>query len=191
MFLRWRRLAVRPSRAPSSASGQAQDERTAWLGTGGRVGGAGRMGGVLARGPRCWWAGALDSGSGAGMTGWGAGLFLRWRRLAVRPSRAPSNASGQAQDERTAWLGTGGRVGGAGRMGGVLARGPRCWWAGALDSGSGAGMTGWGAMDAGFPRRTPPAARAPFDFPQDERTASLVAQDEWLAENDGGWGGGA
>ena len=76
---------------------------------------------VSAQGPRCWWTGALDSGSGAGMTGWGLGLVAVLHGGCPCALRfPPSRASGQAQDERTASLGTGGAVGGAGQRAG-------CW----------------------------------------------------------------
>ena len=70
--------------------------------------------GVLAGGPRCWWAGALDSGSGAGMTGGGRGVL----------------AGGAAM------LGMGVLDSGSGA-------GMTGWGCGGMARG-GAGMTGWG-----------------------------------------------
>ena len=155
------RLSVRPS-ISLRTNGQPRWSEADVLGAGG-----GTVGGVLAGGPRCWWAGALDSGSGAGMTGWGEGLVAILYGGCPCALRFPSGRTDSLVGARghggggvlaggpRCWRGRrsgfrlGGRNDGLGGVGGratVLAGGPRCWRAGALDSGSGAGMTGWGGV---------------------------------------------
>ena len=139
LFLRWRRLSVPPSislRFEVDRLG-AQDERTA----------SGRTDSLVGYRWTRW--GRRTNGWGK-MTVVGAGEFEIPRRkllgmtvcggLDVGPGWGGCSPFDFPQDERTASLVEADALGV--RMSKVLARGPRCWWTGVLDSGSGAGMTG-------------------------------------------------
>ena len=115
-----RRLSVPPSRAPSSSSGQAQDERTGWpaglpkrhsRGLGNlnslpptRVEGRAQRTGPRATARR-WRITALDSGSGAGMTGWARGH--RGVPLPVRSPIENLSTNGRARGGPCGGLGDG------------------------------------------------------------------------------------
>ncbi len=129
--------------------------------------------------PRWWWTGILDSGSGAGMTGWGAGLGMTVgvgctstpaRPFPLRgpqdertgcPPLPPSRTSGRGQDERTGC--------------------PGDEWAGyalppTRHPRGGGGLKSMPPSSVLPP--TPPPARSPFESPQDERTGCCPG-DEW------------